>query len=216
MNEKIAILNDLGDPTELDIDDTSKWPDYLEYGFTASDVPDLIAIITDEDLYEEPKGKRGMWVHLHAWRTLGQLKAVDAIDSLISVFEFFSLVEDNTAFKELPEVIGMIGKPAIEAVGNYLCDASNSSHSRLIANDALANIAKTHPDCRDSVLEKYKTYLSTPDCFAQRLNGFLIKQLIDLKAVELIDNIRSLYKQGCVDLSVAGELEDLEATFESK
>jgi len=210
MNEKIAILNNLGDPQDLYVDTPDKWPDYLEHGFTTADVPDLIAIIVDEDLYEEPNGKKGIWLHLHAWRTLGQLKAVDAIDPIISTFDFFSLVEDNGAFKELPKVIAMIGEPAIEPIAKYLSDISTSTYARSIVNDALGRIAKEQPDCRDKVVAKYKTYLLAPDCFSQRLNGYVIAQLIDLKAVELMDDIREMFKKECVDVSITGDLEDVE------
>ena len=210
MNEKIAILNDLGNPQELEIQDGRKWPDYLEHGFTEADVADLIVIIVDEDLYEAPKGDHGMWLHLHTWRTLGQLKAVDAVDPLISTFGFFSMVEDNGAFNELPEVIAMIGEPAIEAIATCLSDVSKSTYSRSIANDALGHIAKQHPDCRDKVLAKYKAYLSAPDCLSIGLNGFVVGQLLDLKAVELIDDIRQLFKIECIELSVVGDLDDVE------
>ena len=209
MNEKIAILNDLGDPDCLDLPNNLKWPDYLQYGFTEADIPDLIAIITDEELYESPTGKNGSWLHLHSWRTLGQLKAIDAIDPLISSFDFFSLVEDKGAFKELPEVIAMIGEPAIEAVASNLSNFSASTHSRFIANDALGSIAKAHPNCRDKVLAKYKDYLTTPDTLAKRLNAYVVAQLLDLKAVELLDEIRPLFEKQFVELSIAGDLEDV-------
>ena len=208
MNKKIAILNDLGDPQYIEED--SEWPNYLEYGFTAADVPDLIAIIVDEDLYEAPEGKSGIWLHLHTWRTLGQLKAVDAIEPLISTFDFFSLVEDNAAFKELPEVIAMIGEPAIEPVAKHLSNISTSTYTRSIANDVLGKIAKEHPDCRDKVLAKYKAYLAAPDPLSTRLNSFIVDQLLRLKAVELIDDIRPLFKKEWVELSIVGSLEDIE------
>jgi len=208
MNEKIEILNGLGDPQDLD--SYPAWPNYLDYGFTAADIPDLIAVIVDEDLYEEPNGKSGIWLHLHVWRTLGQLKAVDAIAPLISSFDFFSLVEDNSAFKELPEVIGMIGEPAIEPIATYLSKTSTSTFARSIANDALANIAKQQPDCRDKVLAKYKAYLSAPDCLSRRLNSFIVRQLLDLKAVELMEDIRPLFKNECIEEGITGELDEVE------
>ena len=213
MNEKISILNDLGDPDYLDIEDNSKWPDYLQYNFTESDVPDLIAILLDEELYESPTGENGKWLHLHTWRTLGQLKAVDAIDPLISSFDFFSLVEDNSAFKELPEVITMIGEPAIKAVANNLLDFSTSTHSRFIANDVLGGIAKAYPNTRDEVLAIYKDYLSAPDCMASRLNAYVIIKLLDLKAVKLIDDISPLFEKNCVELSLIADMETVKSRF---
>jgi SEC-C motif len=45
------------------------------------------------------------------------------------------------------------------------------------------------------------------------VNGFLISALIDLEAIETIDVIRHAFDQQVVDLSIAGDVEDVEMEF---
>jgi hypothetical protein len=49
--------------------------------------------------------------------------------------------------------------------------------------------------------------MKNPYTSERTLNGFLIAQLMDLKAVEAIDGIRHMFALDCVDLSCAGDLE---------
>tara|TARA_R100001143_G_scaffold2443_2_gene5233 strand:- start:3284 stop:3472 length:189 start_codon:yes stop_codon:yes gene_type:complete len=42
------------------------------------------------------------------------------------------------------------------------------------------------------------------------LNGLLVSKLLDLQAVECIDAIREMYRIDIVDISCAGDIEDVE------
>ncbi len=55
------------------------WPDYLEMGFTEKDIPELIRMALDERLNNADIDSPEVWAPLHAWRTLGQLKAEEEI-----------------------------------------------------------------------------------------------------------------------------------------
>ena len=62
-----------------------EWPDYpKEYGLTQGDIPELIRLATDDDLYsentEEEYPEAAMWAAIHALRALGQLKSTQAIE----------------------------------------------------------------------------------------------------------------------------------------
>jgi uncharacterized protein YchJ len=52
-----------------------------------------------------------------------------------------------------------------------------------------------------------------PDLAMYTLNGLIVSYLLDLKAVELIGEIRTMFHQDCVDITVAGDLEDIEIEF---
>ena len=69
------------------------WPDYLQYGFESSDEPALIALLGDKSLHGAAGDSLDVWVPLHAWRTLGQLRSKKAVMPLIELFEV--LVEDD-------------------------------------------------------------------------------------------------------------------------
>ncbi len=44
------------------------WLDYLAYGLTSSDVPELIRLTLDEDLRWADSDSDEVWAGIHAWR----------------------------------------------------------------------------------------------------------------------------------------------------
>lgn len=202
-NDKLKILYELGEASQ-----SGEWPDYLQYGFDESDVSALLALVADKSLNNAERDSNDIWVPLHAWRTLGQLRSPEAISPLIALFE--ELVEDDWALEELPKVMGMIGQAAIGPLSAYLKEPQYKEFSRVMAVDGLANTAKQHPNTRDQVIQYYQDYMQTPDETTILLNGLLIAYLLDLKAKEAITDIRQFFEKGCVDITCAGDLEDVE------
>ena len=203
MENKIKLLMELGEPPQW-----GKWPDYLQYGLSDADVADLIGMATDPALHQAPGDSKAVWAPLHAWRALGQIGSEAAIQPLISLFD--SLCDDDWALSELSKVMGMIGPAAIASLADYMNDASHEEFARAMASDGLAEIAKQQPESRDRVLQCFRDYMTRPDETAADLNGMLIANLMDLDARELIDDIRRLFEKGCVDITCAGDLEDVE------
>ena len=184
------------------------WPDYLELGFTQEHVPDLIRMATDTDLNNADGDSLEVWAPLHAWRTLGQLRAEEAIQPLVTLFDKFR--DDDWVATELPRVLAMIGPSAIPALQDFLADDNVGSWGRISVPPCLEEIARNHPDHRDECvgvlvrqLEKYAT--NDP-----ALSGFLVLSLAELKATGGIDLIRDAYSKEYVDLSVLGDIEDVE------
>ncbi len=71
-------------------------------------------------------------------------------------------------------------------------------------------MAEFNPEHRIQVIDIYCNYMRNPYTSERTLNGFLIAQLMDLKAVEAFDGIRHMFASDCVDLSCAGDLEKVE------
>lgn len=203
-NPKIQTLLTLGEP-----DHTRNWPNYVEqYGFTLADVPTLLMLYADEDINAMGSDRAEIWAPVHAWRTLGQLGSEASIAPIIQSFD--TLYNDDYAQSELPEVIGMIGPVAIPALVDYWQQSDKNEFSYLLATDALCEIAKRDPAHRLQVIDIYLDYMKHPYTSERVLNGLLIAQLMDLKAVEAIDGIRNMFALDCVDLSCAGDLEEVE------
>ncbi|MCP4288198.1 MAG: hypothetical protein GY792_27805 [Gammaproteobacteria bacterium] len=184
------------------VTDHGQWHDYLQYGFGTADVPELLSLVSDESLHKSDSNGNEVWVPLHAWRALGQLRSPLAVAPLIVLFEF--LWEDDWAISELGIVLGMIGVPAIESLSVCLKDSCHAEIARIMALDGLAEVAKQYPECRDRIIEIIRGYMVCPDTSATGLNGLLLGRLIDLEAVELVDDIRCLFDMECVDISCAG------------
>ena len=201
--ERIQFLLALGEA-----DQGSDWPDYLEYGFTEADIPALLDLVKDETYDQADSEPSEAWAPLHAWRTLGQLGSNQAIGPLLDQFD--RLCEDDWALPELSTVMGMLGEPAIEPLADFLNDPRHTVFARVMALDGLAEIAKRMPDCRERVIQCYQDYMHNPDETAHVLNGLLIADLLDLNATEAIDDIRQLFAWECVDITCAGDLEEVE------
>ncbi len=202
-NNKIKILFELGEA-----DRSQNWQDYLKYGFNETDVPSLLELVADETLNHADAESKDVWVPLHAWRTLGQIGSREAVAPLIALFDQY--VEDDWALSELPIVMGKIGESAIAPLSNYLNETHHDEFARAMSADSLLEIVKHYPTCREQVIQTYRDYMSQPDELAGTLNGLLICNLLDLDAKEAINDIRQLFEKNCVDISCAGDLEEVE------
>ncbi len=106
--------------------------------------------------------------------------------------------------------MGMIGQSAISPLTDFMINNVHSEFSRAIATDGLCEIAKNNHELRDNILIHFQKYLKNPDTSVKTFNGLLISALLDLDAKEMIDEICDLFKQQCVDLSIVGDIEDVE------
>jgi HEAT repeat protein len=160
-----------------------KWPNYLELGLTKEHIPELIRMATDEELAWADSDSLEVWAPTHAWRALGQLRAEEAIDPLMSLFH--ELEEDEWVGEELPEVYGMIGPKAIPVLAAYLADTSHNMFPRLRAAHSLERIGNQHPETRDECVTVLTRQLERFADNDPEFNGLLISYLVDLKAPEV-------------------------------
>jgi uncharacterized protein len=203
MNERTKKLLTFGEKR------SQEWPDYLNYfNLTNADIPDLITIVSDKKLHNAKTDSKEVWAPLHAWRALGQIKAQEATLPLIEQFE--TLCHDDWALSEICKVMGMIGESAIPPLADYFLSKKHNEYSRVMAMDSLAEIAKSHLAIKSKILGIFRNYMKQPDETLKALNGLLIAQLMDLKADELIEEIRAIYQKDCLDISIPGDLEDAE------
>ena len=194
----------------LTLGDGSKhrdWPNYLELGIGKEHIPDLIRMATDQELNFALTESIEVWAPAHACRALGQLRAEEAIDPLMSLFH--ELEDDDWAQEELPEVYGMIGPSAIPAIRNYLADSSHGLYPRITAANSLERIGSEHPDARDECVNALSRQLEKHKENDPSLNGFLVAYLLDLNAMEAVQVIESAYAAGCVDPGIAGDWKDI-------
>jgi len=185
------------------------WPNYAnELGLTPEHVPELIRLACDPTLHTADGQSLAVWAPTHAWRTLGQLRALEAVVPLLDLLK--TLEDDDWVASELPDVFGLIGPGAIPHVTDFLADRSNTKQPLMTAVKCLEEIAERNPSSRDECIGILAHRL---DCGADNdptVNSFLISALIDLEAVEAIDIIRQAFHKQVVDLAVAGDVEDVE------
>ncbi|HEY5731089.1 MAG TPA: DUF1186 domain-containing protein [Anaerolineales bacterium] len=210
--EPVASLVELGRPHG------GAWLDYSTLGLTHDHIPDLIRLAEDNEMRfmfppEDAPDDIDLpewYAQIHAWRALGQLKAVEAIPSILGILHQVDDEDDDWIGEDAEDVFAKIGPTAIDPISEYLRDDTNGMYARVSAAKSLYAIGKTYPETRDecvkilaSILENYKEN-------DEGLNGFIIYDLVRLRAVEHIDLIERAFESGNVDEMIMGDFEDVQ------
>lgn len=134
----------------------SEGRDYLDRGLTQADVPRLIHLADQwyggdvdwehVDFNTFKWDDLHLWAPVHAWRALGQLRAVEAVEPLLEMLHRARQYDDDWAMEELPQVFGLIGPSAVEPLGRYLLEPAREQYARSAAGDALVEVAKAFPE----------------------------------------------------------------------
>jgi hypothetical protein len=191
----VSKLLTYGDCLELGIVD--EWPNYLEMGFTQADIPELVRLASDRALFDQDESEEAViasWAPLHAWRTLGQLQAEEAIEPLL---EWFRHENDDWSFAELPIVYGLIGPVAIPALTAFL-GSSEAIWPKMYALRCLEHIVKRYPDAQKACIQAIVPCLEQFQKNDPELNGLLTATLIELQAKDEVPLIQAAYESGCV------------------
>lgn len=201
-----AQLLSFGEPRgfrELDL-----WPDYAALGITAADTPGLIAMATDAQLSEIASSNPAVWAPLHAWRALAQLGAVEAAAPLAELIAQHPI--DDWVSEELPEVYALLGPEALPPLSDVAFNRTVDVMARVTAFMAITRVGQRHADaaedCKRVLRDQLAQYAEESDV----LNAFVINGLADLKAVEHVELIRAAFEAEKIDLSVMGDVEDVE------
>ena len=189
--------------------DPAEWPDYsAEFGIGYEHVGALIGIACDSALHHGDPDSSAVWAPMHAWRALGQLRAEASVEPLLALLK--ALEYDDAVDLEVPVVLGMIGPAAIPHIAGFVSNRANPASSVATAISGLREIVARYPDCRRQCIGILVRMLLPHADTDQTINGFAVSALIDLHAVEVIDTIRDAFRRNAVELSIAGDVEDVE------
>ncbi|MBN2464256.1 DUF1186 domain-containing protein [candidate division WOR-3 bacterium] len=184
------------------------WLDCEEQVIGPEHVEELIGLALDEELNSAPSNSREVWVPVHAWRALGQLRAAAAAEPLTRLLRRIDEDDDDWVGEELPRVFGMVGPPAISPLSEYLRANDHSIYARVAAVHGLQCLGSDHPEVRDEVAAILSGQLAAFKANDPSLNGFLISHLIDLHAVEAAPLMKQAFDADSVDLFILGDWED--------
>lgn len=184
------------------------WKGYAKLGFDNSHIPELIAVLTDEELHAgcEPVP----FAPVHAWRILAELKASEALPALVSLLRRLDDDVDDWIDSELPSVFSKIGWESVDVLAPFAADERNGIYARGSACRSIGEVATAHPEQRGRCLEILTNILKSFEQHDQFLNAAIVSVLLDLDSVESIDLIRDAYAKDCVDVDFVGDLEDVE------
>jgi hypothetical protein len=182
---------------------------YLKkFGFTPEHIPELIRMVGDPELNWAESDTLEVWAPVHAWRSLGQLRAEAAIDPLISLFDEIEDIDWTSS--EMPPVFKQIGPAAIPSLGAYLDKVGPDEDHLEIAGSSLTEIGTEYPEARDECVKILTKRLAKFDENNPTLNGYLVSNLIDLDAVESASLIQTAFAVDCVDEMVVGDWDEVQ------
>jgi hypothetical protein len=202
----VNLLLTYGDCSQAEAN--APWPDYLALGFTAAHVPELIRMATDTEFSRADTESLQVWGPVHAWRTLAQLKAVKAVTPLTALYDVDEV--DDWVFEELPTVFELMGPLAIPVLVDALSRTAPKLAGSMGLVESIARIGETYLEARETCITHLTEFLTNFTAHDPELNAQVVWTLMDLHAVAALPVIRAAFAQEYVDLSVVGDLEDVE------
>jgi hypothetical protein len=133
---------------------------------------------------------------------------VDAVVPLLGYCD--DAEDDETASSDLPFVFGMIGPPAIPHLAEVLSRKEVRVSTAGAAISGFKEVAQRHPEHRSECVAFLTRFLERHEATDGLINGLAVRALLDLSAVEAIDAIRQAFHRNSVDISMAGDLEEVE------
>ncbi len=185
-----------------------EWPNYVQsLNLSKEHIPELIKMATDEELNRAGSDSQAVWSPVHAWRALGQLKASEALESLLGLL---ARRDDDWISNDFPTLCTLIGLDSIPLLKEFLADTSHNFFARIDAAQSLEAISHEYPETRDSNVAAIARELEKFQDNDPTFNGLLIGILIDLQAVETIDIMERAFQANQVDTFIGGYWEDIQ------
>lgn len=143
---------------------------------------------------------------LHALRLLGELPDVANIVPLleqlpIPIYDDDEDVPAQMYAREVIQIVGRIGAPAVPVLWAYTDDVSHSAMARSAAVSALSWVATAAPEVRDTVIAEARRRLASET--DEPVTTGLVTVLAELGDKESYKPIMAAYRAGRVDQSKA-------------
>ena len=170
-------------------------------------LPELLQLvrILAEPQTEENWDEVSGYAPIHAWRAIGELQTVEAVQPLLELLPAFGDTGDAWFIEEFPHVFGMIGPAALDVLASYFEDGNYDQFDRHTAAAGMNCIAERHPEARSQVLELMTAALDRQEEQAWEFYGFLICTLVDMQAVEAAESIERAFAADLVADDICGD-----------
>ena len=157
---------------------------------------------------------------MHSLILLAQLQSIKGLDAVLEIMRQNGEFADYHLGDFAPELIHpalyACGKDNIPAIEAYLNQPGLDSYLRSQAPDALAMIIFNHPERRGEIIEVFRrllinmiSNLPTQKACDGTFAGFVMSNLIDIVAKELIPEIKEIFETDMVNKTIAGDCNDI-------
>ena len=202
----VAQLLTLGSKYNLKV----AWPNYLQMGFTREHIPELIRLMLDFELANLPWDENEqepdvVYGQIHAWRTLTQLQATEAIPAMLNLFHSLDDNFDDYISVEVPRALGILGEAALIPSYELLMDQSQSTNVRIHAISVVTEIARRFPVLRRNCVRLLIDALVEYKNNDAGTNSFIILGLATLKSQEAALLVEKAIREGYSDVNFSGD-----------
>lgn len=157
---------------------------------------------------------------MHSVILLAQLQSNKGLDAVLEIMRQTGDFADYHLGDLTPELLHpalyACGKDNLPAIEDYLNQSGLDSYLRSQALDALAMVVFQHSERRDEIIALFRRLLNKitinlPDQKAcdGTFAGFVMSNLMDIKATELIPEIKATFATDCVNKTIAGNCTDV-------
>lgn len=157
---------------------------------------------------------------MHSLILLAQLQSDKGLDAVLEIMRQTDEFADYHLGDLTPELIHpalyACGKDNIPAIEAYLGQPGLNSYLRSQAPDALAMIIFNQPERRSEIIEVFRRLLinMTSNLPVQKacdgtFAGFVMSNLMDIDAKELIPEIKDAFATDCVNKTIAGDCKNV-------
>ncbi len=164
---------------------------------------------------------------LHALFLLCELKAEEALDTVLDVFrqdeKFLEYWISDLLTEFMCMVIYGIGQNKLDVLREYILEEGNYTYARTSVSEAVTRTGLDFPERRNEVIKWYYTvfnyFIEQKDndkLIDTSLTGLMLCDVLDLKPTELEETIVKIYDAEIAGLEVVGELDKLLRDLHSK
>ena len=158
---------------------------------------------------------------IHAIYLLGQLRAEESLDDILEVLsqgeEFLEFWYGDFLTGSLWEPLFYIAERKLDRLKDFVLSPNIYAYVRSELSCCVSQIGLHHPERRSEVVEWYRGVfrrlaVATPDegLVDSEFIGLAISDVLDLRAIDILPEIRALFNLGYVNKGICGELDEVE------
>ncbi len=164
---------------------------------------------------------------LHAINLLTELEAENALPSVLNVLRQSEDLVEFYLGDLITEYVWMciykLGANQLNVLENFMKESNVHTYCKTEVSVALTQIVLHHPERRDEVIDWFRRVFDfyqkasiEDDVIDSDLIGLMVAYVDDFKGLELLPEIRELFKLGYVAYGICGDLEELEDAMKTE
>ncbi len=177
-----------------------EWLDYSKLGITVEHEDELLALLGEDDFsYSDDEAE--IWIPLHAWRALAQIRSLNMLTIFCPMLWRF---DDQWIREDSSLIVQIFGPFALPLWLSYLSftESAGKTDSVLSVVEGLALLGQKHIEARQTVSDDFTQRLARHADNDERYNAFLVLGLERLRAKNALPIIAAAYADETVDETV--------------